>query len=338
MDKIKTIRYMGNKITLLDFIIPKIIDNTKPGDVILDMMSGTSSIGYALKQRNKIYSNDVQYYSFVISKALLMNYLPLKSEFIKKLIIQKFEENLNKKKFNYFEQKYSDTYFSKKQCIEIDSLRYAIDTIEEPFRDYLLTLLMASMTKVQSSPGHFAQYMPKNNKRIKPLRKLSVFENFLDKADDFNNFVISKFDNKIFNVDYRELFNKNLVNDVACFYLDSPYTSDHYSRFYHVLETVCLYDNPILQHKGLYRQDRFKSTFGYKKKAYIEFDFIMKKVSELKKVLIISYSSRGIVELDELLELARKHFNKVELFEEKYNHSRQGSGKISVVEYLIVLK
>ena len=29
-------------------------------------------------------------------------------------------------------------------------------------------------------------------------------------------------------------------------YADPPYTRDHYSRFYHVLETISLFDSPIV--------------------------------------------------------------------------------------------
>ena len=54
-NQIKTIRYMGNKNRLLDFIIPQIIKITKKGEIICDLMTGTGSIAYALKNRNTIY-------------------------------------------------------------------------------------------------------------------------------------------------------------------------------------------------------------------------------------------------------------------------------------------
>ena len=72
-NNIKTIRYMGNKNKLLDFIIPEIKNITKKGDIICDLMCGTCSIGYALKDRNCIYSNDIQYYSYIIGKGMIEN-------------------------------------------------------------------------------------------------------------------------------------------------------------------------------------------------------------------------------------------------------------------------
>ena len=74
-DNIQTIRYMGNKHKLLDFIIPEIEKITKPKSIVCDLMSGTNCIGYALKSRYTIYANDVQKYSECIAKALIENNL-----------------------------------------------------------------------------------------------------------------------------------------------------------------------------------------------------------------------------------------------------------------------
>ena len=44
-DNIQTIRYMGNKNKLLDFIIPEIEKITTPKSIVCDLMSGTNCIG-----------------------------------------------------------------------------------------------------------------------------------------------------------------------------------------------------------------------------------------------------------------------------------------------------
>ena len=72
-NQIKTIRYMGNKNKLLDFIIPEIKKITKKGEVICDLMSGTGAIAYALKDKYTVYTNDIQYYSYIIDKAIIEN-------------------------------------------------------------------------------------------------------------------------------------------------------------------------------------------------------------------------------------------------------------------------
>lgn len=334
---IQTIRYMGNKSKLLDYIIPEIEKITKPGECICDIMAGTNSIGYALKGRNVIISNDIQYYSYIIAKCLLQNTVIPTTNEIHEEIDSFFHENMKHKHYNFFEKEYSDTYFSSKQCEEIDSLRYAIAKCGKNF-DFYMTLLMSVMCKVQSTTGHFAQYMDMNHKRIKPLRELSVYDLFYDKVSDFTEFKTSNYSSYQFNLDYNDLFKNPLMDSVNCFYLDSPYTTDQYSRFYHILETVCKYDNPSLSHKAKYRDDRVQSAFCYKKTVANEFEKIIKYVSQRKAKLVISYSNHGVISIEELVAIAKEYYSNVELKEVDFAHSSQGKGTIKIKEIVLVLK
>ena len=328
---------MGNKEKLLDFIIPEIEAITLPGETICDLMAGTSSIGYALKKRNKIIANDIQYYSYVVGKTLLSNFqIPTNSQ-LKEMIETKYLENKETKEFTFFEDNYTDTYFSQQQCIDIDSIRYSLDTLGSPVKDYVLTLLMSVMCKVQSSPGHFAQYMPKEHIRILPLRLMKVYELMYTKNSDFLNFINSDFENQVFNLDYNILLESDIVDEVECFYLDSPYTTDQYSRFYHVLETIAKYDYPALEHKAKYRNDRSKSKFCSKNTVRDEFEKIISFVANKGKKLVISYSNKGIIEVDELIELCKLYFKNVNVKYFDYKHSSQGNGNIKIQEVLLVL-
>ena len=208
-DSISTIRYMGNKEKLLKYIVPIIEENIPAGGTICDIMAGTHSVAYALKRNYKVISNDIQYYSYVIGKALMNNYqLPNKND-IKTILDKYIAENESQGNFTFFETNYSDTYFSPEQCVEIDNIRYAIDFFDEDVKFFLLTILMSVMTKAQSSPGHFAQYMPKDHSRIIPIRKLSIYKLFFEKMDEFNDFVISNYENEVYNLDYKN-FSKTM--------------------------------------------------------------------------------------------------------------------------------
>lgn len=336
---IQTIRYMGNKGKLLDSIIPEIESCCKPGEIICDIMSGTNAIGYALKERNSIITNDIQYYSFIIAKLMLgNNNLPPINEIHKDLDNNFYFNKLNMN-YSFFYDQYSDTYFSSEQCLEIDSLRFAIEKVRNDFKkSYYLTLLMNAMCKAQSTTGHFAQYLKKENKRTINLRKLSIYDLFYDKVNDFKDFKISNFINYNFNLDYKELFKNEIMNEVKCFYLDSPYTSEQYSRFYHILETVCKYDFPDLEYKAKYRKDRSKSNFCYKNKVYNEFEYIISYCKCKKANLIISYSNNGMLSIDEIVELSKKYYKDVKIKNIDYNHSMQGKGLIKTQEVVIILK
>jgi adenine-specific DNA-methyltransferase len=301
-------------------------------------MAGTNSIGYALKKRNRIISNDIQYYSYVVGKALLHNYKIPSDDELRELIEKKYNHNKKFKVFTFFEKNYTDTYFSEHQCVDIDSIRYSLEELDSPLKDYVLTLLMSVMCKVQSSPGHFAQYMPKDHKRIIPLREMKVYELLYSKNRDFSNFIRSKFNNSVHNLDYNILLKDKIIDDIECFYLDSPYTSDQYSRFYHVLETVSKYDNPKLEHKAKYRNQRSKSKFCSKTTVRDEFENIIKFVANKNKKLLISYSNKGVLPIDELIELANIYFKEVEVKYFEYKHSSQGNGNIKIKELLLILK
>lgn len=337
-DAKKTIRYMGNKSKLLDFIVPEILNHTSNDDVICELMSGTNAITYALKKHRCVYTNDIQYYSYIIACALIKNNsITIKSDEALIELKENFDYNIQNKVYDFFEKNYSDTYFSKNQCIEIDSLRYAIEKVTNVDRKNLyLVSLMHAMCICQATSGHFAQYLPQDHPRLKSISKKSIFDEFLKKCDDFNNIVFSTFENKCFNEDYVDLINSKEFEKVKMVYIDPPYTGEQYSRFYHILETVCKYDNPALEFKGLYRTDRYTSSFSLRKKAFDEFEKLLKLLSNKKKKIIISYSTKGLIKDYELEYLIRKYFHNCETKRINYNHSTQGKGTINLEELLFV--
>lgn len=334
---VHTIRYMGNKAKLLDFIIPEIEKITNPGDIVCDLMSGTCSVGYALKSRNIIYANDIQYYSYIISKFLLSDIEPISVEVAHVELDKLYNDNLATKKYSFFIDNYTDTYFSGEQCLEIDSLRYAIENADKKYFEFYLICLMNAMCKAQSTPGHFAQYMNKENKRIVALRQLSVYKLFYEKIKDFSSFDLSNLGNKCFNEDCVSFLENEDLSNVKCIYIDSPYTNDQYSRFYHILETVCKYDHPTLNFKAKYRTDRVKSEFCYKGSVLKEFEKIISLISRKNIKIVISYSNHGVVPPEEILEIGRKYYANSTIKYLDYGHSSQGKGTISIKEVLIIL-
>ena len=329
---------MGNKTKLFNFILPKIEDVTEEGDTICDLMCGTSSIGYALSQRNVIISNDFQKSSSVVSEALLLTKnVPTMNE-IHADIDNSFQENMKQQHFNFFYKEYSDTYFAPNQCLQIDSIRFAISKVSKNKQSLYLTFLMSAMCKAQSTPGHFAQFLKKDCKRVQPLRRYDLLKLFYEKACEFQTIPISKYKNIVFNKDYNDLLNNSLLKKVKCFYLDPPYTTDQYSRFYHILETVCLYDSPKTSCKAKYRERRKKSNFCYKNLVYKEFEKVISFAHSNKSSLIISYSNHGVAVPEKILEIGKKYYNNFSLVFEDYKHSSQGSGSIKIFECLIILK
>lgn len=337
---IETIRYMGTKAKLISYIIPAIKDITPINGIVCDIMAGSNIVSYALKKDFTVFTNDVQQYSYTISKAFIENNeFTINKNDAKKDLEFYIEKNMQGNFYHLFLDTYSNTYFSKEQCKGIDSIRYAIDQLPDNGKKYLyLVALMCAMSKVESSPGHFAQYMPATNKRIIPLQAMNIVSEFYQKCDNYNNIYNNRKKNKCFCDDYKNLLKEDKLKNVNTIYLDSPYSQEQYSRFYHILETLVKYDYPKVEYKAKYRTDRFMSDFCYKNKVEDEFKNIISYCSKNNINLLISYSNKGILGVEKLMQLCKQFFEYVELKDIDYKHSTQGKGSRNIKELLIKCK
>ena len=138
-----------------------------------------------------------------------------------------------------------------------------------------------------------------------------------------------RFQNTTMQCDYMECLN-NLPDNVRTIYADPPYTRDHYSRFYHVLETMVLRDSPEIStvnihgntqiSNGLYRKDRHQSQFCIKSQAPDAFRNMFSVISRSNRNLLLSYSPYDetkkshprVVTMHQLLSLAKEYFDNVD--------------------------
>ncbi len=340
MLKLDSIRYMGIKSNLLGYIIPAIQQITPKNGTVCDLMAGSSVVAYALKEYYTVYTNDVQKYSYVISKAVIENQHENISDQLAQLeLCPHITDNSINHYYTYFEDVYSQTYFSKHQCQDIDNIRYAIEKTKNIYRKMLYLLaLMCAMCKVQSTPGHFAQYMPDTNPRIIPLQRMDLLNEFLNKCNNYSNIYFSNKSNRCYCQDFKELLKTSTLGNVDTIYLDSPYTQEQYSRFYHILETVVKYDKPETNFKAKYRNDRFMSGFCYKSTVASEFETVFSFCKRHSIAIVISYSIRAVLPIDELLSLCHQYFTSVDYTEISHKHSTQGKGPQKIKEILIVCR
>lgn len=337
--RLQIIRYAGNKSRLLDFLVP-IIKNEMThvdGENFVDLFAGTCSVSYALKSEYNIIANDIQEYSATIGRAILENDRKL----LENAYLNDIEPYITEKlpdEYTFFQKNYSDTFFSRLQCAEIDGIRYAISKVKQKWKKNLyLTALISSMSSSVSSPGHFAEYFPSD--KAEKERSRSIYAYFVKKCQNIklspsknkskNKFVLSSYDK------LRGLKNADVI------YADPPYSASHYSRFYHVLETAVKYDQPELnlECKGRYRNDRYFSPFSKKSTAPEAFRAFFEFISEHSSATtMVSYvnSNRGLVAKDELKKIAEEFYT-VEIKSKKYSHSMQGSGTPKEVEEYVLI-
>lgn len=331
LESVYVTRYMGSKYRLLDLIIPAVNSVSRSDAPVIDLMAGTHAVGYALRRDKVVIANDVQAYSEVFGKALLLNNrIPnVKTRLHRDLGYLELQSATE----GWFSSTYADTYFSYGQCREIEEIRARISLLSDELLSAIyLTALAFAMGLCQSSPGHFAQYMPSDHNRVKALRDKSVIEAFLSRCEELE-FRIDGPQCHLFRREASRLLSEKCVNTLApegsVVYLDPPYTTAQYSRYYHLLETVVLDDRPEVSHKAKYRNDRFQSNFCSASKAASTFAEYIDAFASRGWSLVVSYSSHGVIPVTHLIDLVQSKYRDVETRSREYAHSMQGRGQVS---------
>jgi adenine-specific DNA-methyltransferase len=242
---------------------------------------------------------------------------------------------------------FGETYFGLNQCIDIDSIRYAIDkSLKNKYeKDIALTALIYAYSYCSSSTGHFAQFRDlKDLGSINDVflyRKRKVWVYFLKKLEELVNFYeYTPNKNHIsLNMDYMEIFKKkDLLDSFDLVYADPPYSFVHYSRFYHATESLIKYDYIRPEFKGRYRTDRHQSPFCQKLNVEYAFTELFKACSNYEKKVLLSYSDTGMICLEKIIKIAEFHNFKTKIKKINYNHSTLGREKHKsnlIKEYLI---
>ena len=236
---------------------------------------------------------------------------------------------------------FSAGYFSTAQAAQLDALRFAIDSYDEgASRDWLMAAWLAAAGTVINAPGHSAQYLKPGNdevyKRIRRQWQRPVWSIFIDKLEAIQAVGTKKWraKNAVCNADALELVGAPEFAGVGTVYADPPYTKDHYSRFYHVYETLYRYDFPDSGGVGRYRSDRFYTPFSLARSVEDAFRRLFKTVADLELPLVLSYPEGGLLQrhgpsVTALLEeyFTIKHSHHVTL-----QHSTLGASKGSHVK------
>lgn len=304
-------RYIGNKSKILDEIdkmIYKKVGNQN-GLTFFDAFSGTASVSHYYKNRFNIIANDNLYFSYVITEAKLNS-------------SENMFENLGLDPFEYFNSDECEMegfvynnfapensqrmYFSNENAKRIDFIRttinewYENNRINEHEKYFLIASLIESVSKVANVAGVYGAYLKTWDPRA--VKRMVYYP--IDAEPYVDNL------SEVYNDDILKVI-KKVKGDII--YLDPPYTKNQYSTQYHLLDTIALYDNPILKGKtGARDMSEFKSDFSVDGKVHIAFEELIAHANF--KHILLSYSSDGIM-TKEYIESVLKRHGKAETFE-----------------------
>lgn len=338
-------------------------------------------INYERRAINEGLNNNLTNIADIINNGSIIGYqekhtCPVNIEFlgIIKDVSETIKINKNCLKYNnLILNYYGGIYFSYEQSVIIDSLLEGIESLIKPeHQDLFVGSVLSATSEVVNTVGkQFAQPLKPNDAKgnikksffaaVKRDRTKSVNDIFFTKLDEFFSCINYNPRSEAIVGEASKVLEK--IDDIAFIYADPPYTRYHYSRYYHVLETIALRDRPeitlikkkgeIVMSRGIYRDDRHQSEFSIKSKAINAFDELF-QVSATKNVpLILSYSpfdkgsetSPRVVHLEDIITLAKKYYKEVELILlDDINHSKLNNSKsindtiIENAEMLLVCK
>lgn len=315
----------------------------------------------------------------IIEHGSIASYMQAESQVTDKILAKRIEATIIRlKKAEYTSNEltvsiyFGGSYFSYCQAIALDVLDIVIKKQEEKKQNVLRAILLSVASEIVNTVGkQFAQPVKliKGDGQTQPLLLQRACQ---DRARDVKKTFIlwsEKWRNNLHagNKNHR-VFCKDVIDfvefDDACdiYYADPPYTIDHYSRFYHVLETLMLRDSPNLDRmekygetkimRGIYREGRYQSPFCIPAKAKNAYEKMLSSIGVKGKPLILSYSPYDsevgnrprLLSIEELTTIAKKYFREVYVLDiNKHVHRKLNAKLVNVqssknAECIIVCK
>lgn len=240
--------------------------------------------------------------------------------------------NRNELDNNYVSDNYGDKYFRFEDAKLIGFIReelqqeYNNGMLNEREFCILLASLLYSLDRCANTVGHYEAYI-----KGKEIRSEFVYE--LIETIECNNEI------EIYREDANELA-KKVVADVA--FVDPPYNSRQYSRFYHVMETITKWDKPELVGIAMKPPEENMSNYCRSSAPRVFAELIE---SLNVKYIVVTYnntydskssSSRNKITLEQIKEILEKK-GKTQVFETDYHRFNAGKTDATAHKELVFI-
>lgn len=331
------LRYMGSKKRLLPWI-HQVLD-TLDFESAIDPFSGTGCVGYLMKSMGRrVIATDFLNFTTTIARATIENnHTQIDGQALRRLI------DPTPAVHDFIERTFSGIFYTREDLRFLDRVYGNICQLGDPHAQAIaFAALFRSCLKRQprgvfTVSGNLSQY--DDGRRD---LKLSIEEHFLEQIEVFNNAV---FDNGRKNQAIRSDVFDLKTGKVDLVYLDPPYVpradDNCYIKRYHFLEGLSCYWHglPIDQTTKVRKIAKRYTPFSYRRSAVEAFERLFARFS--KSTIVLSYSSNGFPDLEQLEKLLRAHKKSVRVFEKSHRYHFGTHDKVersSVTEYLIVAR
>lgn len=183
-------------------------------------------------------------------------------------------------------------YFTEANGAQLDGMRKQVATwlsagmVSQLESTVLVADLLSAANRAANIAGTYGCFLSKwQTQALAPVRVAC-------REFSMGSGVVESTVSDVFNLELRE-------TDVA--YLDPPYTKRQYASYYHILETLTLHDEPIVEGVcGLRPWKDKASPFCYKTRALNALVDLIEGLAARR--VMLSYSSEGHVQMDALVD------------------------------------
>jgi len=322
-------RYIGSKAKLANWIFEILEREAKNAKSFADLFAGTGVISnLAVSKFKKVIINDILYSNNVIYKAFFEN-SSWKKEKLEELL--KCYNTLKPKtiKENYFSENFGGKFFEHSTAKLIGHIRQDIENIKEKLteKEYniLLASLIYSIDRLANTVGHFEAYIKK------PIEKKHFNLRLINPQTFGKVEIYSKEANTLA---------REIESDLV--YIDPPYNSRQYSRFYHLYENLVKWDKPKVFGAALKPKVENMSSYCTTK-AKASFEDLIKNLNT--RYIAVSYnntynsrsgSSKNKIELEDIKTILKSKGN-IKIFEHTHNFFNAGKTNFNNHKELLFL-
>lgn len=285
------IKYLGSKRLLVPAIL-RVIQGKKDVRHVLDLFSGTSRVGHALKAADyQVTANDHNAYAATIARC----YVQADKEAIAQeaaRILKHLSELPGKA--GYFTETFchKSRFFQPFNGERIDAIRDAIaESKPSPeLESVLLVSLMEAADRVDSTTGVQMAYLKQWAKRSYNPLELRM-PDIRPRSSNGRGLALS--------LDAEEA--AKTPCDLA--YLDPPYNQHKYLGNYHIWETLVRWDAPEVYGVACKRVDCRERSSEFNSKPRFEAAFTRLISNVAAKRMLVSFSDEGYLNRDDLVRV-----------------------------------
>lgn len=332
-------KYMGSKRAMLQNGLGDLLNREAFGARrFVDLFAGSGAVAIYVAMRIPIpvLAFDLQRYSAILTGAVVSRQTKLNWQTIWKNWHRRAEAHFNARTIPVADnltrvvvadfrvwcdqqaklpitQAYGGHYFSPRQAVWIDSLRISLPE-REPTRTVTLAALIQAASQCAAAPGHTAQ----------PFQPTRTAKRFLEEAWGKDIVAKTRAAFEAIANQFAQHLGQATVADANLAalqlregdltFIDPPYSGVHYSRFYHVLETIAEGNCGEVTGVGRYpaREKRPRSKYSVSSESSRALDDLLAKVSNRGARAVLTFPdhdcSNGLSG-DSVREIAARHFH-----------------------------